>query len=169
MEKMYYYNDILLPEPQGWDKERYPYACLAHNSRGDSSAVFVQYLFCVSSEPHFSPNPNSGFWGVDYDDAYIRYKNSGWEEVAQDDNHNSVITIFVWSNYDILNEDGSVYLPASDPVPVGGEPEEPEQPESVLAWRKHDAYKPNTKWNGHTFYKVIGNKWVKHDAVVPTE
>lgn len=34
-------------------------------------------------------------------------------------------------------------------------------------WKKHDTYKPNAEWNGHTFYKVIGNKWVKHDAVVP--
>jgi hypothetical protein len=30
-----------------------------------------------------------------------------------------------WTNTDILNEDGSLYLAASDPIPVGGEPIDP--------------------------------------------
>jgi hypothetical protein len=45
---------------------------------------------------------------------------------------------------------------------------EPDEPETVLAWQKHDAYKPNTKWNGHTFYRVMGDKWVKQDAMNPS-
>lgn len=46
----------------------------------------------------------------------------------------------IWSNHDIMDsENGGVYFEGSDPVPV------PDEPESVLAWKKHDAYKPNSK------------------------
>lgn len=31
----------------------------------------------------------------------------------------------VWTNTDILNEDGTIYLAASEPIPVGGEPIDP--------------------------------------------
>lgn len=31
----------------------------------------------------------------------------------------------IWTSHDILNTDGSIYLAASEPIPVGGEPEKP--------------------------------------------
>lgn len=52
-----------------------------------------------------------------------------------------------WANYDILNEDGTVWIEGSEPVPVGGEPE--------LTIPEGD------------FYKVINGQWVKCDAVRP--
>lgn len=58
----------------------------------------------------------------------------------------------IWSNHNICKEDGSVYLPASEPVPVGDEPEEP-----VPVARESD------------FYKVVNRQWVKHDAVKPAD
>ena len=47
--------------------------------------------------------------------------------------------LFSWfDSYDIYNEDGSLYLAASDPVPVPDDPDEPvpDEPESVLAWHE---------------------------------
>lgn len=66
----------------------------------------------------------------------------------------------IWSNFDILNTDGSVHLAASDPVPVEDETED----ETVLALTASDLYK---KVNGnlvkHTLYKKVGGELVKVD------
>lgn len=39
----------------------------------------------------------------------------------------------------------------------------------MAEWKNHAAYKPNAEWDGHTFYYVIGGKWVRQDAFLPSE
>ena len=56
--------------------------------------------------------------------------NSGtWNELLYHDNGNvnvggntATFGDILWSNFDVLNEDGSVYLAASDPIPVNPAP-----------------------------------------------
>jgi len=54
----------------------------------------------------------------------------------------------VWSNHNILNEDGTIYLAASTPIPVNG----------------YEAHLYNGTWQKGTFYKRVNNAWVKHQA-----
>lgn len=169
------YNGIELPDIDTvWtDKVTYPYAVIASTYNGES---YCLYLSTVPLFVHkYSMIGNSiRLHGTD-DGSVIGYRGvtpfSEWERIPLYDNtfaagenacpaiHDNV----EWANYDIYNEDGSVHLAASDPVPV------PDEPETVLSWQKHDAYKPNTKWDGNTFYRVMGGKWVKQGGVVPTE
>jgi len=162
----YLYNGIELPALPEWDKTTYPYAILYLKSSG-------LYMFSVCNKP-FSYGTIEGFSFVgvwaEYNNAYKIYRVSEdltqFELLNENENNGGYYSpcetshgdMLIWTNTDILNADGSVYLAASVPVPVG-----------ELAWQKHDAYKPNTKWDGNTFYRVMGGKWVKQDAMLSAE
>lgn len=60
----------------------------------------------------------------------------------------------IWTNTDILNEDGSVYLASSDPVPVGGD----------TTLTEVDFYRPiNGAWVKCDAVRKMGNEWVTQD------
>ena len=119
----YLYNGVKLPPLPEWDKETYPYAVIITTSSG-------YVLFVCQQEP--APRPAvsddpSYIWFGEYDykpmSAYCYEPYSQWEELSTSFSYCSN-NIF-WTNTDIYNEDGSVYLAASEPVPVGGEPIDP--------------------------------------------
>ena len=165
----YYYNEIELPELPEWDKETYPYACICLMSSG----TYWVYLSDIKLRINFA---GSHEWlGGTAGTRYLYYKAekpdfNSWifgseDTISSSGNLGYVIySTPIWSNYEVIKYDGSIYLAASEPVPVGGEPE---QPENRTEWKKQYAYKPNTEWNGKTFYRVMGGKWVKQDVVVP--
>lgn len=124
----YSYNGVVLPTLPEWDKETYPYAVIGKVSNypdvyilvlGKKAPTYssdtgkVTIAMTSTNEPLQIAKCASPYsaWGGVADWAY--YSCDFW-------------TDFYWTNTDILNEDGSVYLSASDPIPVY-ESDEPEK------------------------------------------
>lgn len=145
----YLYNGVELPQLPDWDKVTCPYAYM-----------LAQYLV-VSSVPALRFAENGLDYcrcgnGVNSSVTNARYKvNSDEWVIAKEMSTNLGIEVGVnqepcfWCNYDIVDSEDSsiVYLAASEPVPVGGEPTLPEG----------------------DFYRVINGAWVKCDAVRPMD
>lgn len=108
----YSYNGVVLPTLPEWDKETYPYAYIWQTSSGKYSAVFV-------SAPLYY---NSGMYS-DGVVSYLAYEGitaeGEWGERVVSGNYSvGVAVTLVWCNQDTMNEDGTLYLAASDPIPV---------------------------------------------------
>lgn len=127
------YNGVKLPELPEWDREKYPYAVLVYGT-GDSVPYWV--YFC-SNQPYINSsdkvviNEKTGGTGLSLTGTkaiYYRYYNLentvGWEDSPSYSDLLSPISIskdrVFWGNADILNTDGTVYLGASDPIPLDG-------------------------------------------------
>ena len=110
----YSYNGVVLPPLPEWDKETYPYAFINAS---------IGKVLKVSKEPAlYGPyKPVGGasliYWGANKTSVL---SNGVWGSFGEEsDSSNSASTSKIWSNHDIINtEDGSVYLAASEPVPV---------------------------------------------------
>ena len=121
--QMYLYNGVELPDINTvWlDKETYPNALIARTSTG------TVYLYvCLDAGDIYSREDG----GTSYNAykvyapfAMYRLSNDSWKllnSYASDMPFRLSIYTPVWSTVDLLNEDGSIYLAASEPVPVGG-------------------------------------------------
>lgn len=120
MSKFFLYNGVELPGLPEWDKTRYPYAFIYIVTLDGTTGV---YTLVMTSSNVMSYDGN----GIICTAANVgqRYTVSGEEWVAaagSDDFYikrdNLIFT--VWANFDVLNSDGSVYVAASEPVPVAG-------------------------------------------------
>lgn len=129
----YLYNGVRLPKLPEWDKTVYPYAWIIEESgiiTGDEYHYF--YLECFPEQPKRnilgSFVTDSGA-GTQLESTYRKvipdYKGGGsdtdWGEFEEKAYSATVATSSyppVWSSFDVLNHDGTVYLAASDPVPV---------------------------------------------------
>ena len=130
----YLYNGVSLPDINTvWkDKETYPYAFIDRGSTGGyilrlcgkKGTVLPNEqgvpLIRVSKIIPVTVYTLQGFWKCSHE------YNAGTEDV---DRISFVIGSPLWSNYDILNEDGTLYFAASEPVP---EDKEPKYPTSML-------------------------------------
>jgi hypothetical protein len=106
----YLYNGVRLPALPEWDKETYPYACIGKMST-DS------FINVCSSSPFAVIDGVCSFKGAVLHNAYNKFGEwSGFTSF----NLSSYLSYsdVLWTNTDILNSDGSVYLSASDPIPV---------------------------------------------------
>lgn len=113
----YSYNGVRLPKlpGSGW---QYAYMC-----RDLDSGVDGLYEVILSRQPliHDVLGVLTGELGT-YRNFVIQPPYSNWEELSRD----GAIRIYifdkshenVWCNVDILNEDGTIYLEASEPIPV---------------------------------------------------
>lgn len=110
---MVVYKGVKLPALPEWDKTKYPYAmivCFEDNS-------FYDLLIAETPFTHTSEAVESdglGLWYANYPDfetwTFYGEKNGiggGTNKMRS-----------FWTNTDILNEDGTLYLAASEPVPV---------------------------------------------------
>lgn len=156
----YLYNGIELPPLPEWDKTTYPYAYIYR--------IMPLSRWCYKL--HLTTEP---FYGTDINGDYcigrhagdITYKfyegDAAWDtEPTTYPNDGVVVSLnenLIWSDFDILNTDGSVYLAASDPVPVKTE-------DTVLTLTSTDLYK---KVNGqlvkHTLYRKVNGELVLYD------
>lgn len=117
----YFYNSIELPALPDWDKEKYPYAVIYSHDTTCHLVVFQS----PAAYGEVGTNGNATLYGLQFGDS-VSYKatDTAWKP-------STAITRIViymgtlhmgyklcWSNYDILNEDGTIYLAASDPIPV---------------------------------------------------
>lgn len=108
----YMYNGVQLPELPEWDKETYPYAFI----NGDDT----YYMLHVTDKPLKAID---GYMRSEEGTVAHEYSELGdgvWKKFYQTNIIAGVHTLLLpmWSNRDVLNEDGSVYLSASEPIPV---------------------------------------------------
>jgi hypothetical protein len=123
----YSYNGVVLPTLPEWDKETYPYAVMTTNTQG---GVVTSVRIVAYSEPmHLvlntasvgssyylgvkagNPFLTTGAWYfISHPTAEFTEKTLSYDYLYTDEPH--------WANYDVLDKDGSVYLAASDPIPV---------------------------------------------------
>lgn len=119
MAKMYYYNELELPALPEWDKETYPYAVILEGNN-----LTCKALLYVGTKPFTYERDVSGimfvFGAMSTDDFMVSSCSLTDEwNALHDQGYGEKFTGVSWTNHDIMNtEDGSVYLPASDPVPV---------------------------------------------------
>ncbi len=157
----YLYNGIELPKLPEWDKTAYPYAVIV------KQGYYIDYykLRCYSSETYYTDPEDGkrklggdGVFAIEYRVKATEATTSMWEYVGEVDTatvvgeHGVSIDnsgVLLWANFDVMNENGSIYLAASGPVPV-------------LTAR--DLYR---KVNGNlvklTLYKKVGGELVKVD------
>ena len=162
----YLYNGIELPELPEWDKDTYPYACIVRPRAGDdnmrilivSAASFiVEVRVGYGTNIEFGVLLDNGVPAKRTESISIADNPLSWGEIAYDYTYSYGVAlgehVILWSNTDVFDEDGEVFMEGTDPVPVG-----------VLTLTASDLYK---KVNGqlvkHTLYKKIGGVLVKVD------
>jgi hypothetical protein len=113
----YLYNGVELPDiNEVWtDKETQPCASICDTPKGETRLVTCSaFLRCYVDGEH----------SITYTKPTAQYllKNGEWVRMATGsgtiENH---VGIPCWVSHDIYNEDGTLYLAASDPIPVGSE------------------------------------------------
>ena len=127
----YLYNGVQMPKLPEWDREMYPYAVIDDWSADDNvyQPKKCYAVVCSNQRPFYngevvlSNTPAQTFTcmisfdeefsyssGVPFGEWYFSHK--------EDHLMNTAFESVVWTNTDILNEDGSVYLAASEPIPI---------------------------------------------------
>lgn len=140
----YLYNNIELPALPDYDKTTYPYAVIEKSQYGGNLYYFHafaeaptmdgNYVWLNGNRVYCSSN-NGEDWGTLYEGVAIS-KGKGYIK---------------WSDHDILNADGTIYLSATNPVPV-------------LEWHDKTPYRRmNNQWVKQDTYRRVGNAWVKQD------
>lgn len=149
----YRYNGIELPALPEYDKVKYPYATIVEHL---GTFTYHQYIFVVSAVPMYV-DVKTTHTTLEFDEnnfinfrANTPYENPlEWSNLTQSGGINILIEKVVWANFDILNQNGSVYLPASDPVPVP-------TPQDFYTIKNGVGQKQDV-------YLRVGGQWVKQD------
>lgn len=125
--KTWRYNGVELPALPEWDAQTYPYAVIVNYNK--ASYPYYQYeLVVVSERPEYSRLGDSDLFcvSVENDEALCKgyfymseYPDEGWFDSARTGFSSFDEKQLNWSNSNILREDGSVLLQASQPIPVG--------------------------------------------------
>lgn len=119
------YNGVKLPALPERDKEIYPYACI--------TITYTSTYLWVSTMPlHIASDSGDMVASADGEVARcIRQTSGEWSSSFS----TSTMTrgdvlisgnYLKWSNFDVLNDDGALYLSASDPIPLANQ--------SVIEW-----------------------------------
>lgn len=129
----YLYNGVELPALPFLDT--YPYVVMyqsVNSSTGEVVAPYLYQFFCSESPIYLTTASNNGELVIymevpcsHYNYYLDGYTNSngdtGWVQGITNKNWGGTYIKycdFIWANHDVLNVDGTVYLAASDPVPV---------------------------------------------------
>ena len=108
----YLYNGVRLPKLPEWDKTAYPYAALGTSNKG-YTLVLERSEITVTSNGLFSGSTMLG-------NVIFNLSDAEWVKSA---NTISVSVTAVWTNTDLFvhvdgNKTDTVYLTASEPVPI---------------------------------------------------
>lgn len=121
----YLYNGVQLPGLPEWDKDEYPYAVISYDDDntypyGFTAHNFESYVGVTDSGTTMLKTRSSGraityrfiggTWGY--------YAEFGGSPNSAYKGNVMYASRIIWSNYDILNEDGSLYFAGSTPIPV---------------------------------------------------
>lgn len=121
----YLYNGVRLPALPEWDRVKYPYAFI-YKRYSPVSRAYVCDLVALPEVAY--AYMSSGGWAVYVGDV----DRLGWRVIADSAGNFSTEWQLLetawngyvappgltWANFGVLNEDGTVYLAASEPVPV---------------------------------------------------
>lgn len=133
------YNGAVLPKLPEWDKETYPYAILKTQWNIDDGSFKLAYLFLYTNEANYHVTDNGWvyFGSTPYkihhvvgSDSYIEGSTDAWSDGNEYDKDGSTrveewnvrdiyMEYLTWANFKV-EYDGTVYLEASDPIPVSG-------------------------------------------------
>ena len=124
----YLYNGIELPALPEWDKAAYPYAYISYS--GTYDAYFLRLVDAPGVHQYYM-GQECIYFGTDANLSNYKFVDGAWTFYNETTAKYEMIMVasviqIVWSNYNILNKDGTIYLSASDPIPVGGEPIDPQ-------------------------------------------
>lgn len=114
----YLYNGVRLPALPEWDREAYPFATIFYND--------VQKLYALNMTTQgilFKDGKWShGYTGY-YESCTMDEGETDWGKIVKygaSGSSGSVVwsTEVVWTNYDLYDTDGNLYMTKSNPVPV---------------------------------------------------
>lgn len=110
------YNGVRLPKLPEWDREMYPYAVIKHHMTGER-------LLCAKNpivEVLADNGESTGIVYVAGDCIYATCKtnSNSWGDFNADSDVSLTVNPPFWTNTDIYLNDGTLYLAASEPVPV---------------------------------------------------
>lgn len=117
----YLYNGVRLPELPELDKTVYPYAMITSSYEGEwvllwyAKEIGQLYVGTYPSGTTYKCFPLTAPYGL------FELSDGTWEDRGINNNDQSFkIEGYqpLWTNFDLLDVDGSVYLAASDPIPV---------------------------------------------------
>ena len=116
----YSYNGVILPKLPEWDREMYPYMCMTTNSSNSvvnlhmssEPVVYDGKLNVTMIRTAYVPKPR----------LFVSWteNNNAWGEIAEGNTDYNIYysNPLIWTNTDIIKSNGSVYLAASEPIPV---------------------------------------------------
>lgn len=106
------YNGVRLPALPEWDKTAYPYAAIYADSLAEGT-------YCLMLLPeHLSRGLGGIGWAIPVGTTYYSVEGTAWVYNSYADTGEGIVWDVMWSSYDIIDTNGSVYLVASEPVPV---------------------------------------------------
>lgn len=115
----YLFNGVQLPPLPDWDKETYPYAVI-HSAV--SGGGYYLYLHSDTPSVHVESSAGELWYGTPNATTISMHVypsfETEWKYQLTYGGASAMLKQVVWANHDILNSDGSVYLSASDPIPV---------------------------------------------------
>ena len=115
----YLYNGVKLPPLPEWDREMYPYAAIQDYTNSNSAGW---RLYLVAGDAQYNYEGVIAKFGgesVLYSGYTMLVGEKTWKKAEEYQGASLLLNDrLMWSNFDVLNEDGSVYLAASEPVPV---------------------------------------------------
>lgn len=116
-ESVTYYGGAVLPPLPERDESVYPYAWIIKK-------LFGGYYLYLLSELIYQQS-SGGENAIEFSPTNaVRYScgNGGtaWEESPVTESGVTTISWSMWANFDLLNGDNSIYIAASDPIPVSG-------------------------------------------------
>lgn len=108
----YIYNGASRPPIAEWNGETHPYVYIV-------SHAFGNYMYRAKNIQYGTDEYGYQLGMVDgWPYSFTSGKSTDWEKIRQKEQTglNSNLDDIVWANFDVLNEDGSIYLPASYPI-----------------------------------------------------
>lgn len=106
----YLYNGVRLPALPEWDKEAYPYAYITEASVSTTEKTF---LWLFSNQKTVNSDGKISYGGTGARPIRFESVDGNWEEIIV----GAGIYPLIWCNVDTYHG-STLYLPASDPVPV---------------------------------------------------
>lgn len=133
------YNGEKFPEPPVHDENEFPYMVITRSYNSDGTEYGTPQLYAFSSDMEFEYTDSTVIWAAAEAVYWWGDEENGWYDMADNPYTNNgegvsmnlympfgvyedplfganKKTVTIWSNFDIYNEDGSLYLAASDPV-----------------------------------------------------
>lgn len=112
----YSYNGVELAKLPDYDTDVYPYACV-----NESALVAGVYMLYLCSEPFYYSAAEGNVRtvaGASLSTSKLTSGSGAWGEISNADRVAGTTGFTpLWCNVDILDEEGNVYLAASEPVP----------------------------------------------------